>query len=334
VDRCSYPPGSTFSLNDWNVLANYWHPVAESTDVNETTPFATRLLDVNLVLYRLAGGLCASVDLCPHRGTRLSLGRINDGNLICPYHGLQFDARGVCVKIPGSTRVGQIPDRFRITSFLTEERYGLVWVCLSGHPAAPLPDWSAIERDGNQRGTMQCVWNASAARHVENFNDIAHFSIAHADTFGDRFHPRVMDFEVRTQPHGLSFAVTVPLLDGNPFTDAPRYGDIRCEYNFTFPYASRLTLNYTKGIEEICDAAAPVSAGQTRIFILKSRDHDQDQSHAEWIKFQNAVNEEDRLMVESQWPVTLPLGARAEWHLGSDKFSVAFRKYWLAAGMG
>jgi vanillate O-demethylase monooxygenase subunit len=327
-----YPRASSFNENDWTLLANYWHPVALSTDVDDRMPFATHLLDVNLVLYRL-GGLTAALDHCPHRGTRLSLGKIARGSLVCPYHGLEFNALGACTRIPGDPRATRIPERFKIPTFLTEERYGMIWVCLSGKPASPLPDWSYLETPGNQRAILQAVWNTSAPRHVENFNDLAHFATAHAATFGSSDHPEVSPYVVEQRPHGLYFDVMIPMLDGATFNDLPKYKEIRSEYELTFPYATRLTMHYTNGIEHICDAASPISAGRSRIFILKSRDHDQDQSLAEWVKFQEAVNEEDRAMVESQTPVGLPLDRSTEWHLGSDRFSVAYRKYWLDAGM-
>jgi vanillate O-demethylase monooxygenase subunit len=328
-----YPADSTFTQSDWDILSTYWHPVALSEDVNDQKPFAARLLDVNLVLYRLDARLTVGIDHCPHRGTRLSLGRIDDGRLICAYHGLEFDGRGVCTRIPGDPRTGRIPDRFKIATFLTEERYGLIWVCLSGEPAVPIADWSVLEQDGNQRGSLQAVWNASAPRHVENFNDLAHLSIAHTATFGDGDRPQVPPYEVEPRPHGLYFDVTLPMLDGSVFRDELHHKDVRSEYEVTFPFSTRLTLHYTKGIEHICDVASPVSAGRTRIFILKSRDHDQDKSLADWIKFQDAVNEEDRAMVESQTPVTIPLNRGVEWHLASDALSVAYRKYWLERGM-
>jgi vanillate O-demethylase monooxygenase subunit len=328
-----YPPDCSFSRNDWRILAGYWHPVALSEDV-ALRPIGTRLLDVNVVLYRVAGQITAALDHCPHRGTRLSLGKLDRERLICPYHGLEFDARGICTRIPGDPRAGRIPDRFSIPTFAVQEHYGLVWVCLAGTPAAPVPDWSCIEQSGNQRCSMRAVWKTSAARHVENFNDLAHFSTVHAGTFGDPEHPHVQSHAVEARAHGFYFDVTVPIFDGATFGDArAAYRQLRTEYEVTFPFATRLTLHYSNGVEHICDAASPMSAGQTQIFILKSRDHDQDQPLEEWLRFQEAVNEEDRVMVESQIPVALPLARGVEWHLASDVFSAAYRKHWAALGL-
>ncbi|MEN9222651.1 MAG: Rieske 2Fe-2S domain-containing protein [Thermostichus sp. BF3_bins_97] len=39
-------------------------------------------------------------DRCCHRTARLSQGCVVAGAIQCPYHGWQFDGRGVCVKVP------------------------------------------------------------------------------------------------------------------------------------------------------------------------------------------------------------------------------------------
>jgi vanillate O-demethylase monooxygenase subunit len=333
LNAIAYPDRCTFPRHDWDVLSQYWHPVALSEAVTQDRPIGTRLLDVNLVLYRLDGRLTAALDRCPHRGTRLSLGKLAHGRLICPYHGLEFDGRGVCRRIPGDPHVARIPDRFSIPTCLVEERHGLVWVCVSGAPTTPIPDWSVLEQSGNQRCSMHAVWKTSPARHVENFNDLAHFATVHAGTFGSSEHPVVKPYTVTGRPHGLYFDAVVPIFDGATFGDAPVYRDLATEYELTFPFATRLTLHYSSGIEHICDVASPMSAGESQIFVLKSRDHGQDQSLHEWYRFQDAVNEEDRVMVESQIPVTLPLERGVEWHIASDVFSVAYRKHWAALEM-
>jgi vanillate O-demethylase monooxygenase subunit len=327
-----YPPNATYSPSDWAILARHWHPVALAEEVAETAPFGVVLLDTPLVLYRSQGALTAALDRCPHRGARLSLGRVQNGHLICSYHGLEFNGAGHCVRVPvhGERKT---PDLYLdVATVLVEERYGLIWVCLDPHPCAPLPDWSVMERPGTQRIAMQEVWHASAGRHFENFCDLAHFSFAHTGTFGVAERPEIDPLDVEPVDGGFRWSVDVPMLDGNVFgANAERL--IHSEYVVTLPFCVRLTMHYSQGIEHICDAASPISANRSRIFILKCRDHDLDQSTDEWVRFQRAVNEEDRVMVESQTPQGLPLDIGAERHLSSDRFSVIYRRHWAATGM-
>jgi vanillate O-demethylase monooxygenase subunit len=331
-DHPLYPKDTRYAPKDWALLARYWHPVATAEEVTADKPLGVTLLDVPLVLYRSEAGVSAYLDHCPHRGTQLSLGHVRNGNLVCPYHGLEFDGAGQCVLVPAHGKHQGRARYLDIQTVRSEERYGLVWVCMNDEPLAPLPDWSLIEAPGNQRAVMHDVWNCSAARHFENFCDLAHFPFAHADTFGLPDLAEVAPYTIEETSSGFRYDVDVHMLDGNVF-DEQKPGLIRCEYHVQLPFCTRLTINFSRGIEHICDVASPISANRSRVFILKSRDHDLDEPLEDWVQFQHAVNEEDRRMVESQRPTGVPLTGGIERHLSSDRFSVAYRQRWVELGM-
>jgi hypothetical protein len=61
------PRNCTFSETDWKALAPFWYPIAFSHQVTDR-PFATKVLDERLVLFRLSDSLIvAARDLCLHR---------------------------------------------------------------------------------------------------------------------------------------------------------------------------------------------------------------------------------------------------------------------------
>src|SRR5258708_39468718 len=82
------------------VLLNDWHVVAYAPDLLEGKPMAVRLLEEDLVLWRVGDKLHAWRDLCLHRGTRLSLGKIQGKSLMCPYHGWTYNEEGQCIPFP------------------------------------------------------------------------------------------------------------------------------------------------------------------------------------------------------------------------------------------
>lgn len=56
-----------------------------------------------VVVLRLDGVLHAMDGVCPHRGGPLGEGTLENGILVCPWHGWRFEARGgKCVNLPGS----------------------------------------------------------------------------------------------------------------------------------------------------------------------------------------------------------------------------------------
>ncbi|NBQ89775.1 MAG: aromatic ring-hydroxylating dioxygenase subunit alpha, partial [Betaproteobacteria bacterium] len=180
-----------FTAGERAILGSFWHPVAYVDELGDA-PLQVQLLDLDLVLWRSPAGIAVAHDRCPHRGSRLSAGWVSEGTLVCPYHGLHFAADGRCTRVPSQDEATLLSPRLRLDTVSATERYGLVWVCLDGAPRLPLPSWPALEVVGHQRYAARTDWHTSAGRHVENFNDIAHFAWAHAGTFGARERPRLL----------------------------------------------------------------------------------------------------------------------------------------------
>ncbi|MFO1057477.1 MAG: aromatic ring-hydroxylating dioxygenase subunit alpha [Dongiaceae bacterium] len=328
-------PGG-FTAGDRALLAGFWHPIAYAAEVG-AAPFAATLLGERLVAFRGGGRLVVARDRCPHRGSALSLGRVVAGELACPYHGLRFAADGRCTAVPAAGPEARIPDRLRLDLVESVERYGLLWACLAPPARAPLPDWPALEDGRLQKIKMTPArWRCSALRHVENFNDVAHFAFVHAGTFGDPDDPLVPAHRVEETPHGLARSLAVDQVDRDSFAKgAAPVIRMLYRYDFALPFASALTIASPDGRNEhIYDAVCPEAADRSRIFILKARDYDLDQPADEWIRFQEAVNEEDRMIVESQEPALPPLDPAAEGHIAADAWSLAFRRRWRALGLG
>jgi hypothetical protein len=62
--------GCTFTETDWLALAPFWYPIAFAHAVTDK-PYAARLLDERVVVYRLSdGALAAARDICFHRGAQ------------------------------------------------------------------------------------------------------------------------------------------------------------------------------------------------------------------------------------------------------------------------
>lgn len=193
----------------WPALQNYWHPVALSKDVAEK-PLAVRLLDERLALFRLKTGLVCFRDLCIHRGTSLSLGRIEGDRVVCAYHGWNYSSSGVCVRIPALPPERPIPEKARVEAFRCQERYGLVWVCL-GEPRAPIPEFPEYGDPAFDAYFIgPTTWNCSAARAMENFVDQAHFAWVHDGILGDRNHPEFVPVDVERHGEELRWDMEEP----------------------------------------------------------------------------------------------------------------------------
>ena len=124
-------------------LRNAWYVAAFSDEVGET-PLARTLLDEELVIFRNREGQLAILpDRCSHRFAPLSQGKIIDGDLQCPYHGLRFNSRGECAHNPHAREPGAPLPPANLRAYPVVEKHGLIWFW-PGDPAAANPD-SIIE---------------------------------------------------------------------------------------------------------------------------------------------------------------------------------------------
>ncbi len=328
------PRNCTFESTDWEMLSRHWYPVAVSSDLTDR-PAAARLLDVDLVLFRIDGKVTVALDRCPHRGVLLSSGWIDSQRLICPYHGLHFNSEGRCTAIP-SQPDARIPARFSLTVFPSVERYGLIWTCLAGG-APQLPAFEAWEDEAYQQIVCPTIDIAgSAGRQIEGFIDVAHFAWAHTTTFGDRNNPLVPDYAVEETAGGCRVEYSSNVSNYPPDQRGRAPGDFvwRRIFDVYPPFAARLVVHYPDDKQLwILNAASPVSARQTRLFCPIARNFDQETSVEAVRAFNLKVFEEDRALVEAQRPEDLPLNLALEVHIAADRTSIAYRRILKKMGL-
>src|ERR1044072_7938371 len=85
------------------LMRRYWQPAALVDELAGNRPVkALRLLGEDLVLFRDDQGRYGLLARsCPHRGTALGFGRLENGGLRCAFHGWLFDIGGQCLETPG-----------------------------------------------------------------------------------------------------------------------------------------------------------------------------------------------------------------------------------------
>jgi vanillate O-demethylase monooxygenase subunit len=335
VTRAEIPKDCSFTPSDWNILSQYWHAVAFSDGVTDK-PVLVRLLDVPVLLYRAGQNVVAARDLCIHRGVPLSAGWMEGCEIVCAYHGFRYGAGGQCTKIPAHPDA-PIRSRLRLSTFLCQERYGLVWVCLSGAPAAPLPDFPYAEDPTHHSYHIKpWEWNASAGRQIESFCDVAHFAWLHSDTFVHRDNPEIPPYEVSETESGLRFEFkhTYKRQDGTT-PEGERENPSHRIYDIFLPFAVRLWCRFPFGGEvSLLNVATPVSAKKMVLHTVNTRNYDLTGSDEADLAFQYKIYGEDQHIVELQTPEELPLDLQEEVHIRADRTSIAYRQALAKLGLG
>lgn len=211
-------------------MLRFWHPVLSSRALRPGRAIGIQVAGRRLALFRSRDRqLGAMDDQCAHRRMKLSLGRVEDGRLICPYHGWSFtrDGQG---ESPSAPKMHAC-----ITSYDCAEIADVIWIKACGS-AQPLPSfamdgWTFAGAVFNQlRAPLELV--------IDNFSEIEHTVTTHADFGIDRncASDAVMQLEstddaITVRNHGPA---KMPPLDTR-FAVGWRQGDL-FHSNYTFRF--------------------------------------------------------------------------------------------------
>lgn len=310
---------------DDSILLNDWHPVIRSLDLKQGVVASRRLLGEDLVLWRHNDQVIASLDICPHRGARLSLGRVKNNCLVCSYHGLKFNDKGECIEIPAHPNL--VPaKRACLRTYLVQEQYGLVWVSL-GKPTQKIPTfWEWNQPNYRPVFCGPYHFQSSGFRVIENFLDVAHFPFVHAELLGDQIHPTLDDYEVEVEADCITMN-NVNVWQPNP-DGTGQAGLVAYNYRVLRPLTAYFSKDTPSGCLSIFFTVTPVKEEECFAWMWMTMNHDNDIPEAQQQAFQDQIVAQDLPIVESQRPKRLPLDLQAEYHLPCDKGAIAYRK-WL-----
>lgn len=200
----------TFPLNAWYIAA--W-----SYEVGKREPLARTVCNNRMVLWRKADGALAVLeDACWHRQLPLSMGWLEGETLVCRYHGLGFDGKGQCNRMPSQETLNPAA---KVRSYPALDRHRYVWVW-PGDPAladpALVPDmhWNDDPEWAGDGKTLHA--KCDYRLFVDNLLDLTHESFVHITSIGSK---HVAETPMTTTHSGRTVTSTRWMLD----IDAPPF---------------------------------------------------------------------------------------------------------------
>ncbi len=224
-----WPPPSDLPTGHPSLgVRDRWYMLGTS-DLVDTDPVPFRALGEDLVLWRDASGDAhLMADRCPHRGARLSIGDVVEGELQCWYHAWRFDSTGQCTSVPSQGGSCTLADTTKISiTYPVEEAAGYIWAWIGESDPVSLrlpdemldPSWSTFPETVH--------WQANWMLALENLVDIMHAPFLHARSItlgGGATEDRVVvtdtdgGFEVhRKNQAGVNFDWVEVVLDDLPY---------------------------------------------------------------------------------------------------------------------
>lgn len=165
---------------------NAWYAAAYDIEVKRKL-FARTICGNPVVLFRKADGTPAALaDACWHRLLPLSRGELHGDNVICGYHGLEFDDTGRCVYMPSQQGINPSAS---VRTYPVVEKHRFIWLW-PGDPEladpALVPDlhWND---DPTWVGDGKVIHAKCDYRLVvDNLMDLTHETFVHGSSIGNR----------------------------------------------------------------------------------------------------------------------------------------------------
>jgi nitrite reductase/ring-hydroxylating ferredoxin subunit len=190
-----------------NLLRRYWQPAALVDELSGSNrPIKPiKLFGEDLVIFKDDKGRYGLVGRhCPHRGTDLAYGRLENGGLRCAFHGWLFDVNGKCLETPAEPDGSNLCANIKQKAYPVIEKSGILFAYLgSGEPPA-LPDFDCFVAPDTHtfafKGMIDCNWLQS----LEVGIDPVHTSFLHRffedekpeEGYGKMFRDKTMDADM------------------------------------------------------------------------------------------------------------------------------------------
>jgi phthalate 4,5-dioxygenase len=247
------------------LMRRYWQPAALADELAGNRPVKpVRLLGEDLVILRDPQGRYGLLArACPHRGTDLAFGRLEDGGLRCAFHGWLFDVHGRCLETPAEPDGSVLCQNIRQTAYPVVERSGILFAYLGpGEPPA-FPHFDCFTAPASHtfafKGLIECNWLQS----LEVGIDPAHTSFLHrffhdedsSQGYGKLFRDRSIDsdmpmtrimrefprprIEVEPTDYGLRVASLRRISDAHTHV---RITNLVFPHAFVIPMSSEMTI--------------------------------------------------------------------------------------------
>ncbi|MGE0563296.1 MAG: Rieske 2Fe-2S domain-containing protein [Pseudolabrys sp.] len=163
------------------LMRRYWQPAALVEELSGNRPIKPlRLFGEDLVIFKDDKGRYGLVGRsCPHRGTDLAFGRLENGGLRCAFHGWLFGVDGRCLETPAEPADSKLCANLRHKAYPVVEKSGILFAYMGpGEPPA-FPEFDCFVAPDSHtfafKGLIDCNWLQS----LEVGIDPVHTSFLH-----------------------------------------------------------------------------------------------------------------------------------------------------------
>ena len=266
-------------FNSQSVFDLNWYVIHESKTFSENKLYKKTIWNKDYVVWKTNGKYYAMNDDCSHKGASLSCGKLLNQNVICPYHGYEFNATGKLCLVPGLN--------FTNYELQNQETYPVIeqngWVYLNTVSDRDFKNtvnhiFNEPEANNTKFSMIQITKNFKSYARVisENSLDIMHIAFVHS--FGNREHPKPVH---ETPPHLLHddyphhYRTEYSYLTGSETIAKKLYGveKLKIQNEFILPHTTVARVIFDNSVSTVITFATPINSTHSNFFVKTYRNY-------------------------------------------------------------
>jgi phenylpropionate dioxygenase-like ring-hydroxylating dioxygenase large terminal subunit len=168
----------------------HWYVIGEAKKFKSNKLYKIKIWNNDYLVWKNNGTYVAMDDDCSHRGASLSNGVLVNNNVMCPYHGYEFNSNGVLCKVPGLNFTNNNCQNQQVYKILEKEG----WIYMNNVGSNYyLSNNSEIFQEPESKNEnfrsifINKIFKAYGRIVSENSLDVMHIGFVH--TFGNRERP-------------------------------------------------------------------------------------------------------------------------------------------------
>jgi phenylpropionate dioxygenase-like ring-hydroxylating dioxygenase large terminal subunit len=345
---------------DETEIINYnlnWYVIDEATNILKNKIYSKIIWNKKYLFWKDNDNKYHAIaNTCNHRGASLSTGKLINNNIICPYHGLEFDKNGLLLKVPQNSNMkGKIQKCFNQESYNIFEKNGWIYLNIIGNTIynnsiASISSISRIqnnliyEEEESIKKNIQCIYtnigiNAYSRIVSENILDILHISFVHS--FGNKDQPLPSNDPeykmINDCPYHYIIRYNYKSGNNSIINKIYKIKDIIIENEFILPHTIISRVKFDKFIKTIITFALPINRTHTTLFIKTYRNYFYLKDTNIFSKMYNSLGDsimryllmvtlnEDKEILENIEPNSI----NGKFNLKYDKFSYLYRNLYI-----
>jgi len=272
-----YPKLNYHELTEQHKYDLQWYVVSTASDFVINKPIKTTVWNKNYVVWKTPdGNYVALDDVCSHKSASLSKGKLCNNNIVCPYHGYEFNENGTLSKVPGICfRPSPIYD---VTKYNVVEKNGWVYLNtysdLAKNKDVAMNETIFVEEEVARNDSvvfLKMNFNCYSRILSENSLDVMHIGFVH--TFGNAKNPAPIEIRPPHQVGPYHYKTTY-LYEAGENSLARQYFDVKnitIENEFILPHTTVARVIFGDFVSTVITFALPVSDEKSILFVKTYR---------------------------------------------------------------